>query len=202
MIRRQKMLQGFLVFSAVLLLGCCFMDRDVHRNERTREFNFKTMAAIHDNSLRRLLDPPSRTLKAAGLKPGDQVLEVGCGPGYFTIPAGRLVGDEGRVHAIDINPQAVKVTSKKIKGSSLSNVEVRVADASDTGLPDESIDEVLLFSVLPHLPLETVLPELARVLKDDGVIAIRGIKAMSLAQGGFFTFVGRNRSVYLFRKAQ
>jgi len=202
MIRRQKMLQGFLVFSAVLLLGCCFMDRDGHRRERMGEFNFKTMAAIHDNSLRRLLDPPSRTLKSAGLKPGDQVLEVGCGPGYFTIPAGQLVGDEGRVHAIDINPQAVEVTRKKVKDSGLSNVEVRVADAADTGLPDESLDEVLLFSVLPHLPLETVLPELARVLKDDGVIAIRGIKAMSVTKGGFFTFAGRNRSVSLFRKAQ
>lgn len=178
------------------------MDRDRHSRERMGEFNFKTMAAIHDNSLRRLLDPPSRTLKAAGLKPGDRVLEVGCGPGYFTIPAGQLVGDDGRVHAIDINRQAVEVTSKKAKDSGLSNIEVRVADAADTGLADESVDEVLLFSVLPHLPLNTVLPELDRVLKDDGIIAVRGIKAMSLAQGGFFAFVGRKRSVYLFRKAQ
>ena len=178
------------------------MDKDVHRRERTGEFSFKTTAAIHDNSLRRLLDPPSRTLKAAGLKPGDQVLEVGCGPGYFTIPAGRLVGDKGCVHAIDINPLAVKTTARKVREADLSNVQVKTADAAKTGLTDESIDEVLLFSVLPHLPLETVLPELARVLKEDGIIAVRGIKAMSLTKGGLFTFVGRNRSVYLFRKAQ
>jgi len=178
------------------------MDKDRHHRERTSEFSFKTMAAIHDNSLRRLFDPPFRTLKAAGLKPGDQVLEVGCGPGYFTVAAGQLVGDDGRIHAIDIDPQAVEVTSKKVKDSGLSNVEVRIADAADTGLADESIDEILLFSVLPHLPLNTVLPELARMLKDGGIIAVRGIKAMSLAQGGFFTFVGRKRSVYLFRKAQ
>jgi 2-polyprenyl-3-methyl-5-hydroxy-6-metoxy-1,4-benzoquinol methylase len=196
------MLQGFLVFSAILLLGSCFLHQDRHQSLRKGDFSFKTMAAIHDNSLRRILDNPFKTLKAAGLKPGDQVLEIGCGPGFFTIPAGQLVGDAGCVHAIDINPQAVKVTGKKAKEAGLTNVQVRIADAAKTGLPDASIDAVLLFSVLPHLPQNTVLPELARVLKEDGIVAVRGIKAMSVTDGGLFAFIGRERGVYLFRKNQ
>jgi ubiquinone/menaquinone biosynthesis C-methylase UbiE len=160
------------------------------------------MAAIHDNSLRRVLDNPFKTLKAAGLKPGDQVLEIGCGPGFFTIPAGQLVGDAGCVHAIDINPQAIEVTGKKVKEAGLMNVQMRIADAAETGLPDASIDAVLLFSVLPHLSPDTVLPELARVLKEDGIVAVRGIKAMSVTDGGLFAFIGRERGVYLFRKRQ
>lgn len=195
------MLQRFLIFSAVLLLGCCVHDRDSRHHHGGREFSFKTMAAIHDNSVRRLLDNPFKTLKASGLKPGDQVLEIGCGPGFFTVPAGELVGDDGRVHAIDINPLAIEMTGNKVKKAGLTNVEVRIADAGDTGLPDESIDVALLFSVLPHLPLHTVLPELSRVLKNDGIVAVRGIGANSLTQGGFFSFMGRQRGVYLFKKS-
>jgi len=184
------------------MIRCCFHERNMHHSRRKDAFSFKTMAAIHDNPLRRFLDNPLKTLQAAGLKPGDQVLEVGCGPGFFTISAAQLVGNEGCVHAIDINPLAVEMTGKKVKEAGLENVQLKIADASETGLPDESIDTVLLFSVLPHLPLDTALAEFARVLKHDGIIAVRGIGAMSVTKGGFFTFIGKKRGVYLFRKEQ
>src|SRR4030042_2206352 len=51
---------------------------------------------------RGLLHPARRSLEELRVKPGDTVLEIGPGPGYFTIEAGRMVGPEGRVLALDV----------------------------------------------------------------------------------------------------
>ena len=88
--------------------------------------HFKVMAFIHDNPLRRIFDNPIKTLKAAGIQPGQQVLEVGCGPGFFTIPAVKLVGDNGCIHAIDLHPLAIKMVEKKLQKNSLTNLKVTI----------------------------------------------------------------------------
>ena len=58
---------------------------------------------IHDNPIMRRLRNPYKLLKAAGIQKGMKVLEVGCGPGVFTIPAAELVGEERVVYAVDIH---------------------------------------------------------------------------------------------------
>ncbi|MGB2854830.1 MAG: class I SAM-dependent methyltransferase [Dehalococcoidia bacterium] len=164
---------------------------------------FRCMALIHDNPLRRIFDNPSRTLKAAGIQPGQQVLEVGCGPGYFTIAAAKLVGDNGCIHAIDLHPLAIKMVEAKVQKTSLTNVNARIADAANRGLPAEGIDLILLFAVIHALPLKEVLPELYRVLRPGGAMAVRtfsGRSAGRAAKGGLFTFIGKEGRVFKFRK--
>ena len=63
---------------------------------------------MHDNPLLPIFRNPHKLLKAAELKPGQKVLEVGCGPGFFTIPAAKLVGKEGFIYAVDVHPLAIK----------------------------------------------------------------------------------------------
>ena len=165
--------------------------------------SFRCMTLIHDNPLRRIFDNPIKTLKAAGMQPGQQVLEVGCGPGFFTIAAAKLVGDNGFIHAIDLHPLAIKMVEEKLRKASLTNVEARIANAANTGLPAESIDVILLFGVIHALPLEEVLPELYRVLRPGGAVAVQtfsGRSAGSVAKGGFFTFIGKEGRIFKFRK--
>ena len=57
--------------------------------QRMPDFAFKMMFLIHDNPFQRIFRNPYRLLKAAGLRPGRKVLEVACGPGFFTIPAAK-----------------------------------------------------------------------------------------------------------------
>jgi demethylmenaquinone methyltransferase/2-methoxy-6-polyprenyl-1,4-benzoquinol methylase len=164
---------------------------------------FKVMALIHDNPLRCIFENPIKTLKAAGIKPGQQVLEVGCGPGFFTIPVAKLVGDNGYVYAIDLHPLAIKTVEEKLQKTSLNNVKITIADAEKMGLITESIDLVFLFGVIHALPLDQVLPELYRVLRPGGVLAVQTFPGHSLervTKGGLFTFVGKEGRVSKFQK--
>ncbi len=138
--------------------------------------HFAMISFVHETLYKALVDP-YRELQAAGLTEGQQVLEVGCGPGFFTIPAAEIVGEGGHVAAIDINAYAVRHTKKKVAEGRLKNVEVTLADASSTGLPDSSIDVAFLFGVVHALDLKTVLPELYRVLKPAGFLLVEARKS-------------------------
>ena len=167
------------------------------------DISFRLMTLIHDNPLRRVLDNPTNTLQAAGIRPSQQVLEVGCGPGFFTIPAARIVGDGGCVHAIDLHPLAVRMVKEKLRKANLTNVKVAIADAAKTGLPAESIDVAFLFGVAHSLPLDTVLPELYRVLKHGGILAVQTFSGRSLkkvANGGLFTSTEKDGRVLKFQR--
>ena len=69
-------------------------------------------AFLLDNWLRRLLQPPYKIL-AGHIKPGDTVVDLGCGPGFFTIPMARLVGAEGTVVAVDLQPAMLAHVRRK-----------------------------------------------------------------------------------------
>ncbi|MBE9471268.1 MAG: methyltransferase domain-containing protein, partial [Chloroflexi bacterium] len=73
----------------------------------TNRMHFKMMSLVHE-TLYGLFRDPYKALNAAGLEPGQKVLEVGCGPGFFTIPAAKTVGEKGSVCALDISPLAIE----------------------------------------------------------------------------------------------
>jgi len=135
------------------------------------EFGF--IRFVHETLYGLFVNPYDR-LNAAGLKPGQKVLEVGCGPGFFTIPAAKIVGDEGFVYALDLNSFAVEHVRRKVERSGQGNVKVVYADAIKTGLPEGSIDVAFLFSVI-HAFSEVgeVMKEMHRVLKADGIMSIQ-----------------------------
>ena len=95
---------------------------------------FKVIALIHDNSLLPLDKNPYKLLKAAGFQSGQKVFEVGCGPGFYTIPAAQIAGKEGFVYAVDINPYAVERVKRKVERAEIQNVRSIHTNASNTGL--------------------------------------------------------------------
>jgi ubiquinone/menaquinone biosynthesis C-methylase UbiE len=166
-----------------------------HRSQRhASNFAFMIITLIHDNALRRRFDDPIKTLKAARLKPGLKVLEVGCGPGFFTIPAAEIVGNEGFVYAVDVHPRAIRRVQKKIDRKGMKNIRPTITNASNTGLPEQSVDLVFMFG-LPHIVggQENVLSEMYRVLKPGGILSFKKTRG---SDEEFINDVERARFVY------
>jgi len=136
--------------------------------------HFGMISFVHD-TLYGLFRDPYAVLDAAGLGPGQDVLEVGCGPGFFTIPAARMVGEKGSVYALDISPAAVERVQRKIEEEGATNVKTVLADASRTGLPDQSFDLIFLFGFRHYAgDVEKILVELHRLLKPGGTLSTEG----------------------------
>jgi len=136
--------------------------------------HFGMISFVHE-TLYGLFRDPYAVLEAAGLGPGQDVLEVGCGPGFFTIPAARMVGEKGSVYVLDISPAAVERVQRKIEEEGATNVKTVLADASRTGLPGQSFDLVFLFGFRHYTgDLEKILVELHRLLKPRGTLSTEG----------------------------
>jgi demethylmenaquinone methyltransferase/2-methoxy-6-polyprenyl-1,4-benzoquinol methylase len=145
-----------------------------------------------------------KILRGAGIQPGQTVLEVGCGTGFHTVSAAQLIGDHGCLVAMDVLSDYVERVSTKVRAAELRNVRVVRRDAMDTGLEAESIDTVLLLSVIPSptLPLNRFLPEMHRVLKPEGALAVTTFPWVlrSLRRSELFTYIGKRNGVNNFRR--
>jgi demethylmenaquinone methyltransferase/2-methoxy-6-polyprenyl-1,4-benzoquinol methylase len=154
-----------------------------------------------------LFKPAGIIMGSRLIQPGQTILEVGCGTGFFTIPAAKLIGDNGSLIAMDPLAGFIEQVSKKVKAAELKNVRVIKRDALETGLDAASIDTALLFGVLPWpaLPLDRLLPEMHRVLKPEGTIAVWlfpvsfGVP-QEIVRSGLFTFIGKQNGVYNYRR--
>lgn len=115
--------------------------------------------------------PRLNILKEVGIKPGFHVLDFGCGPGSYIIPLAELVGESGKVYALDIHPLAIQRVQDIASKKQLTNVETILSDCQ-TGLPDNTLDAVLLYDIFHNLSdPDGVLEELHRVLKPDGILS-------------------------------
>ncbi len=119
------------------------MNTEDLRNSKILYLLFKPAGVMMESRLRQWLLNPVKTLRGAGIQPGQTVLEVGCGTGFFTIPAAQLIGDQGCLVAMDVLSKYTERVSKKVQAADLKNVRVVKRDALDTGLDAASIDTVM-----------------------------------------------------------
>ena len=178
-------------------------------NSKILNLLFKPAGVMMGSRLRQWLYDPVKTLRDADIKPGQTVLEVGCGTGFFTVPAAQLIGDQGCLVAMDVSSGFIEQVSKKVQLADLKNVRIIKRDALDTGLDTASIDKILLFGVIPFplLPLNRLLPEMYRVLKPEGTLAVWLFPPVvhfwvpkSILQSGLFTYVSKRNGVYNYRR--
>ena len=88
-------------------------------------------------------------LKDVGMKVGQIVLDFGCGSGTYTVPAARIVGDKGKVYALDKDSEVLDKLTQRAQSVGLDNIErMDTHGELEIGLADGSIDVVLLFDVL------------------------------------------------------
>lgn len=128
--------------------------------------NFLTLGQI--NRLRTM------TIDLALLKPGEALLDVGCGTGGVTIPASQRVGTNGSAAGIDPAPEMISVARQKSLDKGLT-IDFRVGAIEALPFPDESFDVVTSSLMMHHLPEHLQVKgvaEIYRVLRPGGRLLV------------------------------
>ncbi|KPV45580.1 class I SAM-dependent methyltransferase [Alicyclobacillus ferrooxydans] len=132
----------------------------------SHRFNPKHLHKLESPERRKAL-PPDEILGLFGT-PGDaNFADVGCGPGYFTIPLAKRT--TGKVYALDVSSEMLNVLTERVQEANVTNVENVLSNAEQIALPDHSVDGVLCSLVLHEVDdLKQTLSEFRRVLRPGG----------------------------------
>jgi ubiquinone/menaquinone biosynthesis C-methylase UbiE len=149
------------------------------------------MAHKFDPSRKELLDSPDRLkwqnpeaiLKAFGVGRGMKVADVGCGTGFFAVPAARMVGPRGRVYGVDMQEEMLWSLQARIIREGLQNVLPVLSLEEAIPLSSSSVDVVLLMNTLHELAGDATLLEILRILKGDGFLAVVDWKKEPMEMG-------------------
>lgn len=112
-------------------------------------------------------------IAAAGVRPGQRVLDVGCGTGYFARLIARTVGRDGLVVGIDPSPAMIRYANRKAAASGTCRFQIGTAEAVE--FPPDHFDFVVSSLVVHHLPEDLRLPalqEMRRVLRPGGALLL------------------------------
>ncbi len=130
------------------------------------------LAGSLDTPLRRIVQNPDKILNGL-VQPGQTALDLGCGPGYFTLGLARLVGPQGRVIAVDLQPEMLaKARAKAIKAGLAERIRFHQSEKERIGL-DEPVDFVLAFWMVHEVRHpDLFLHEVSCLLKPSGTMLI------------------------------
>jgi ubiquinone/menaquinone biosynthesis C-methylase UbiE len=121
--------------------------------------------------LRNVFLSPKRLICRLGIKNTDRVLEVGSGPGYFSVPLARLL-TQGMLTLADIQTEMLDYAKKRLTRAGLSNVDYHLCDGCRFDLPDTSFDVIFLVTVIGEIEnKEDYLREFRRLLKPNGILS-------------------------------
>lgn len=121
-----------------------------------------------DNKLRRWLQNPNKLL-APYLKPGMKVLDMGCGPGFFTIEIAKMIGSDGKVFSVDLQEGMLNQIKKKIKGTELEKRIHLIKSDGDNFVVPEKVDFILAFYMVHEVPDKANLLKLLKnILNANG----------------------------------
>ncbi len=126
-----------------------------------------------DSAERRSIMPPRETLLKLGLRKNDVFVDIGCGIGYFTIPALDIVGQDGRVYAIDTSDKMLSELKKRVNAESIPNLHLIRTEEYQFGIEKASVNFAFMSNVLHEIDDKPLFLTLIRdMLVDRGTVAI------------------------------
>jgi ubiquinone/menaquinone biosynthesis C-methylase UbiE len=138
----------------------------------THKFDISRRTRL-DNPERRRTLPPEETLKKLGLKAGEIMADIGCGIGYFTFPASRIVGDKGKVYAMDITDEMLQEIEAGKKNYNLTHVETVKTAEYDLKLESSLVSFAFICNVLHEVEdLDRLIGEIRRILTAEGHLVV------------------------------
>jgi ubiquinone/menaquinone biosynthesis C-methylase UbiE len=124
---------------------------------------------FYDESERRKWQNPEEILQAGGLKSGHTLIDIGCGQGFFTLPAARIVGDQGRIYGIDSSSESIALLQQKADSAGLKNISLVVGNG-ETSLVCEGCADLVFLGIVLHdfYDPQLVLDNARKMLKPEG----------------------------------
>jgi len=119
-----------------------------------------------------------RVLKEVGIKKDHTILDFGCGAGTYSLPAAKIVGEKGRIFALDKSRVKLNELTRKAKSAGLENIRIMETSGElKIPLKERSVDVVLLYDILHSYYFSLserrkLLKEVYRVLKPDGLLSV------------------------------
>lgn len=122
-----------------------------------------------ERSERELEEMPETAVDKIGLKTGMTVADVGTGVGYFAVRLSKRVGTEGKVYAVDVQPEMLALLKERTAKAKIENVIPVLGSDSDPKLPKKALDVILMVDVYHELSQpQSMLQRIREALKDDG----------------------------------
>jgi ubiquinone/menaquinone biosynthesis C-methylase UbiE len=144
------------------------------------KFDAKKAGILDDPGRSKILDP-DHILEKLELTVKMVLADLGCGTGFFSIPASRRVK---KVFALDIQQKMLDILTDKIKKEKITNIETILSDESSIPLPDRSVNILLMANVFHELEEKSsLLKEVKRVLGLSGRLAIIDWKKIEMDFG-------------------
>lgn len=127
--------------------------------------------AIAAGPYRSRVQPPSMIIEALNVRPGMEIVELGCGSGYYTVAVAKEIQPAGLVFAVDVQQGMLDKLKARMKQEGVDNIIPVLADAEGhIPLDDGVADAVFSVSVLPEIPDPLkALFQVKRLLKDEGI---------------------------------
>lgn len=147
------------------------------------KFDPKKVHKLDDPERRKVL-PPEETLQLLGVRPGMTVVDLGCGSGYFSLPAARLVGEAGRVYGVDLYQELLDLCRQRAEEQGIGNFVPVLAEEVRVPLPGGEADAVLAVNVLHEFEdLQSSLFEMRRLLKPEGRLLVVDWQKVEMEMG-------------------
>ncbi len=117
--------------------------------------------------------PPFKTLRRMGLKKGMDIAEVGCGPGFWTLPATKIAGSSSKVFASDISPRMLAAAKQRATNAGSLNIQFKRSRSYKVPFDSECADFCMLHYVLHEVNSpDKLLAEGVRILRKQGLLSV------------------------------
>ncbi len=157
--------------------------RDAHDMHALHR-DHRAYVAMLEDPARDAWQKPREVIEALALRPGQVVADIGSGSGYFTLRFAHHVGDQGRVYAVDVDPEMVRDLNRRVRDLGRRNVVTVLADPDDPLLPDASVDRFVIVDTWHHIADQArYLGLMKRMLRPAGQVVMIDFQKKDLPVG-------------------
>jgi ubiquinone/menaquinone biosynthesis C-methylase UbiE len=148
-----------------------------------------------DSKIRRWLQDPQKILSPY-VKEGMKVLDVGCGPGFFSIELAKMVGKNGKVFSVDLQEGMLQKLRNKIQGTPLEGIIKLIKCEQDEIIIQEKVDFILAFYMVHEVPnKDRFFETMKNILNEKGELLIVEPKLFHVSKKEFDATIGKAEAI-------